>query len=523
MKQNKIKNLLLTIFALFLGVPVFAQIGIGTDNPQGILDVKDTMGIVLPRVAKAEDVKTPDGEEAVIGTLVFDLSKNCARVKNSQGWSGCLLDSSGVDKTTFGYLGLGANFTAIKASVSNSWAILLGQGDHAVWFSGSNNYSQAGLGRAGGGVRSYTLVFTEPMVDIAAGLNHAIAADSLGRVWTWGSNANFATGQTGVTGTAITGGRTFLPDTVNFFGPYSSPKRLGTLVAASIASSFVVDQDGKLYSASTNAYEAGKAGSTAATWGQVTGIPASEKVVQISASLGDGTTVGSSTVGVVTDAGNVYVWGEGGNNGLGQNAGTDRNTPQQRTFNEKIYKVAMGYAGGAAITQDRKKLYGWGNAATLTNAANLTTPTDITYKIQNFNAARGDSIIDVSLARGSGGGGNITVIATVNGVRGVYVGGENSNGQLGVGNSTDQLATGAASTSPSTYLRPISTQKIADGTTFTSAASGGYNTILITGVNEANPSLSYVALGAGRASTSNSNRVLGAITVRAVYFTPLTK
>jgi len=505
MKQNKIKNLLLTILALFLGVPAFAQVGVGTDTPEGVLDVKPIQqGIVLPRVAKADTLKTPDGEEAVLGTMVYDLSKNCARVKNSKGWSSCLLDSTGVKETSFSFLNLGANFTVLKASVSNTWAVLLGKGDHAVYFSGYNDNSQSGLGRQGGGVRSYTLVLAEPMVDIAAGENHAIAADSLGRVWTWGANGSFRTGQ------GVSSGRTFLPDTVTYFGPGTG--RLAKLVAASNASSFVVDQNGNLYSVSNIANEAGRGGAPGTTWGQITAI--SEKVVQISASL-------RQTVGVVTETGKVYVWGEGDNNGLGQGATTDdRNTPQQRTnISEPIGKVVMGYQCGAAITQDGKKLYAWGNQNTVANAANLTVPTDITGKIPNFNASRaGDYIVDVGMARGIGG--NITVIASVNGVLGVYVAGRNDYGQLGYGNTTNQNATG---TGASPNLRPVPTTRIANGTTFTGVASGGYNTILITGDNATNPSLSYVALGAGRSNTGNTNRVLGAITSNALVFTPLTK
>jgi len=533
MKQNKIKNLLLTIFALLSGIPAFAQIVIGTDTtPEGVLDVNPSqkMGIVLPRVDKAENVKAPDGEEAAIGTLVFDLSKNCARLKNSEGWTACLVDSSGRDSITYGYLGLGSSVKAIKAAVSNSWAILLGKDDHAVWFSGTNNYGQSGMGRGGGGVRTYTLVLTQPMADIAAGEYHAIAVDSLGRVWTWGYNNGFRTGQTsgtGTTGTAITSGNMFLPDTVNFFGPAAGAGKLGKLVAASNTSSFVVTDDGKLYSASTNATEAGKAGATAATWG-VVNIPNSEKVVQISASL-------NQTVGVVTDAGNAYVWGEGSNYQLGQSANGDHNAAVSlNTTNigsNKIRKIAMGWRCGAAISQDSKRLYAWGAQDAVANAAALTVPTDITSKIPDFTASRaGDYIIDVGVARGNSG--NITVIASVNGVVGIYTAGENSSGQLGIGSTTDQIASGNARYYPNranSNLRLVPTLRIPKGTQFTGqpngeyVASGGYNTILITGDNSVNPNSSWIALGAGRAGSSNSNRVLGAITSTAVYYTQLTK
>jgi len=510
MKQNKIKNLLLTILALLLGAPAFAQVGMGTGSPKGVLDVKDTMGIVLPKVQSVDSVKTPDGEEAVIGTLVYDLSKSCARVKNSKGWSDCLLDSRGKDSIIFKTLGLGENFVVAKASVSNNWIILLGKGDHGVYFSGTNSNGVSGLGRAGGGVRSYTLVRANPpMRDIAAGLDHAIAADSIGRVWTWGANANYRTGQQNPGGTYVNGSYTSLPDSCDFFGPKKGAGYLAKLVAASNATSLVVTDNGDVYSIGT-APANGISTAAANVWTKV-GVPA--KVKQIAASL-------NNTVGVVTETGEAYVWGTGGYNGLGNGGTTTSNTPYKLNISEKVGKIAMGYQCGAAITEDGTKLYAWGYQNTVANSTNLTVPTDITNKIQLFDASKGDRIVDVGLARGNGG--NITVIVnnTTTGESKVYAAGRNNYGHLGVGNTTNQNATGANAQS---VLRPISLQKIDKGTKFIGVASGGYNTILITDANPTNGSLSYVAYGAGRTSAYYYYRVLGAITSNALYYTPLTK
>jgi len=544
MKQNKIKNLLLTILALFLGVPAFAQVGIGTTNPQGVLDVKiandNAMGIVLPRVEKVDDVKTPDGEEAIIGTMVFDLSKNCARVKNSTGWSNCLLDDEGLTKVTTDYLGLGSNVLAAKIAVSQNWSLILGAA-HELYFSGNNNYGQSGLGRAGGAVRSFTLVLSAyPIEDIAAGLNHAIAADATGRVWTWGGNTGgyFQTGQTGpnAAGTAIVylGNASFtLPDSCDFFGPNGvtftpntpptstpvpqNPKLLAKLVAATNAASFVVVNDGDLYSIGTSPANGKGVASTATLgWSQVT-IPGNGKVAQISASLNNST-------GVVTTDGYVYTWGTGANGGLGSGGTSNVATPAQINFgsdNGKIGKIAMGYQCGAAITQDGMKLYAWGARYAFGNVAsspgNITTPQDITSYIQGFNAANGDRIIDVSMGRYSTGGNIVVVTKRADGSSGVYVAGANSYGQLGVGNTTNQRTQG--------QLVSINWLRMGSNTQIVGAASGDRNTVLLTVTGEGDNQQPGVAYGAGRAGTSNTDnyRVLGALNGNQTYFTAMTK
>jgi len=545
MKQNKIKNLLLTIFALLLGVPAFAQVGIGTDNPQGVLDVKDSLrGIVLPKVEKVDSVKAPDGGEAVLGTLVYDMSNHCTRVKTNTGWTTCLLDSSGRDSITYGYLGLGANFRVFKAAVSNNWAALIGYGDRAVYFSGTNSNGVSGLGRASGAVRSYTMVMSQPMADIDAGTDHVIAADERGRVWTWGSNANFRTGQTGPNSSGatvyISGSYTALPDSCDFFGPNGiafpdgapqNPKLLAKQVAATSNASFVITDNGDLYSIGASPANGRGAASTATSgWGKVTidKININDKdvngkdiiVKRISASL-------NGTVGVVTTNGDAYVWGTGSGNGLGQ--GTSNLTfPTRLSINEPVYQIAMGYQCGAAITKDRKKLYVWGANNTVTSPA-APAPIEISSRIPNFDASKGDSIIAVGVARGYGG--NLVVVTNLNkrvaGVAGVYVFGRNNYGQLGYGNTTNQYITGntGGATPPNpggVNLRPVSTMRIDDGAQFTGVASGGYNTILITDENKTNQSLNNVAYGAGRSSTT-SNKVLGAITTNTLFFTPLTK
>ncbi|WP_123906559.1 hypothetical protein [Chryseobacterium sp. MYb7] len=83
-----------------------AQVGINTQNPQGVLDIKNKNGVknglVLPVVDDANNTVTPSGSTAVESTLVYDQTSQCIRVKTGAGWSNCLIDQSNVSITALG-------------------------------------------------------------------------------------------------------------------------------------------------------------------------------------------------------------------------------------------------------------------------------------------------------------------------------------------------------------------------------------------------------------------------------------
>ncbi|UHO37955.1 hypothetical protein H5J24_20535 [Chryseobacterium capnotolerans] len=90
------KNLLLLIF--FANI-LFSQVGIGTANPRGALDVnKETtnnMGLVLPTNADPRNMINPMGGNVAIGTIMYDSTLSCVRVFKPTGWSNCLCDQCG--------------------------------------------------------------------------------------------------------------------------------------------------------------------------------------------------------------------------------------------------------------------------------------------------------------------------------------------------------------------------------------------------------------------------------------------
>lgn len=78
---------------------MFSQVGIGTANPRGALDInKETnnnMGLVLPTNADPKNLINPMGGNIAIGTIMYDSSLSCVRVFKSSGWSNCLCDQCG--------------------------------------------------------------------------------------------------------------------------------------------------------------------------------------------------------------------------------------------------------------------------------------------------------------------------------------------------------------------------------------------------------------------------------------------
>ncbi|WP_123966714.1 hypothetical protein [Chryseobacterium phosphatilyticum] len=98
--KNRKNHLLLMIF--FMNI-LFSQVGIGTANPRGALDInKETtnnMGLVLPTNSDPRNLINPMGGNVAIGTIMYDSTLSCVRVYKSSGWSNCLCDQCGPGPT----------------------------------------------------------------------------------------------------------------------------------------------------------------------------------------------------------------------------------------------------------------------------------------------------------------------------------------------------------------------------------------------------------------------------------------
>lgn len=102
MNMKKLLNILLIAFPFIL----FAQVGIGRDNPRGALDINDNTGrnnhgLVLPTTTNPSLItnpQTPPSSAVVPGTIVYDETADCIKLykrnktggSSGPGWSECL-------------------------------------------------------------------------------------------------------------------------------------------------------------------------------------------------------------------------------------------------------------------------------------------------------------------------------------------------------------------------------------------------------------------------------------------------
>ncbi|WP_419867956.1 RCC1 domain-containing protein [Chryseobacterium sp. CT-SW4] len=491
MKYNIVKRNIYTLPLVFVGVCSFGQVGIGTLNPKGVLHVEsNTMGIVLPKVQDTLSVITPDGGPVEEATLVYDLSAKCAKFRRADKWSDCLLDDAGAKHEVSDVLNIGTEFKVRKASAGYEHTLLIGQDDNALYVAGDNGDAKTGLGRTVGNTGSFLLNFASPLADASAGYLHSIVATESGEVWTWGYNGDYRTGlgtKTGDTG---------LPTRVDGFGAGEVFGK-AVKVQAGSQNSFVLTENGVVYGvgAATSSTNAGPGTGGAASFFTEIHIPGT--VTDISAS--------QYTVAALTSDGKVYVWGVGKAGRLGTGSTSNVTTPTRINFpgGALVKHVTMGWDNGAAISVDGKNVYRWGAGNSIGNlGVNALSP--YSTNIPGFGD-NGDEVTALAAQRFDYGAGNLFIFTN----KGVYVTGENRQGQLGIGNTSTV-------TGPSV---PLSTIGVYSGTVFTGGSIGRQHTILITGENAGNANLDYVAYGMG----SVSHRQLGAITKQRRTPTVLTK
>jgi len=79
------KKLILTLVFIATGFVASAQVGIGTTDPDGILDVVSTdSGVILPRVASTAAVTAP-----IDGMMIYDVANSCIKAYEGGAWSAC--------------------------------------------------------------------------------------------------------------------------------------------------------------------------------------------------------------------------------------------------------------------------------------------------------------------------------------------------------------------------------------------------------------------------------------------------
>lgn len=89
--MKKIINIFLTVYPFLL----FAQVGIGRDNPRGALDINggsgtSPHGLVLPTNDDPSLITNPQSGSVVPGTIIYDSQDDCVKLYTNTGWSDCI-------------------------------------------------------------------------------------------------------------------------------------------------------------------------------------------------------------------------------------------------------------------------------------------------------------------------------------------------------------------------------------------------------------------------------------------------
>ena len=119
------KKLIPSALLIAASFTTFAQVGIGTTDPKGALDIVSTnSAVILSRVANTSAITSP-----VNGMLVYDMASNCVKGYQNSAWSDCLVVSSGsssgsgsgTDQTTStGKIWMDRNLGATQVATSSN-------------------------------------------------------------------------------------------------------------------------------------------------------------------------------------------------------------------------------------------------------------------------------------------------------------------------------------------------------------------------------------------------------------------
>jgi|GEM_PF-972336 len=273
-------------------------------------------------------------------------------------WNGQLGDGTTTQRNTpvavdRGVIPAGEIIVQISAGDSHSLA-LTDAGNLYAW--GSNGQGQLGDNTT---TERHTPVAVdrgemslgETIIQVVAGGSHSLALTDAGNLYAWGSNGQ------GRLGDGTTTSR-YTPVAV-LAGAISAGEIIIQATAGSNYSLALTDA-GNLYAWGNNGSGQLGDGTTTNRHTPVAVdrgvIPAGETVIQVFA--------GSHYNVALTDAGNLYAWGDNGGGQLGDGTTTDRHTPVavdrgEMLSSEIITQVFAGSAYGFALT-DAGNLYAWG-------------------------------------------------------------------------------------------------------------------------------------------------------------------
>ena len=232
------------------------------------------------------------------------------------------------------------------------WTMALGT-DGSVWTWGFNAVGQLGDGTTGAGHKSPAQVQGLPnIVDIAAGVQHALAVDGLGYVWRWGLR-DWRTSIIDTDPHPIVG----LDDIVAVAAGYdfSLALRRDHITGATRVLGWGEGTSGQLGNGSQG-YRSSPV--------QVSGLTAVRAI-----------TAGPSSSFAIKSNGAVVAWGEGRSGQLGDGANVSRLTPVAVPGLANVEQVAAGYHGIARTTAGQVWAWGPGSYGEMGNGTDAANPT----------------------------------------------------------------------------------------------------------------------------------------------------
>lgn len=259
---------------------------------------------------------------------------------------------------SFDSLGTGLTAVSVRADIGNLMTAALSDGRVVIW-------GHASFGRAGNGVPFLrggpisvpvtALPNGRIWTQLAAGQNHSLGVDSMGKLYSWGSNSS---GQLGV---SAIGAPANSPQFVQS-GVASFNSAVFSAVAAGTIHSVALTQEGQVFAWGSNSN--GQVGDgtfstrSSAVALATAGTPlAGKTVTQIVA--GNNHTLALTTDGVLV------AWGLNSNGQVGDSTTTNRNLPTAvlttgALAGKTVVGVAAGAAASYALTADGL-IYAWGS------------------------------------------------------------------------------------------------------------------------------------------------------------------
>ncbi|MDQ1805431.1 MULTISPECIES: RCC1 domain-containing protein [Chryseobacterium] len=403
-------SLIVIYFAQYL--LIHAQVGIGTVSPKGILHLQNTdkeLGIVIPRVSTAESVTGVTVSQPLEGTLVYDNSKNCLRVRNSAtSWSDCLADENDVTPE----IRLGRKGRKIGVVRDNAMVYINPIDNDAVYGLGANTGGQ--IPSSNSSNYSIPVIKNNSFKDVSMGQTYGLAVAKDGTLWGWGTN---------------TYGRIGDGNTGNVFAPKVIPLPGGVLaerVTAGYFNALVLGVDKKLYVSGYYAYSVTGGGETA-------DVRPFKKIAFFDDKEVVDMEVGMQQAVAVTSDGNIYVWGLNGGyvKRIGLPDGnvylpTLLDTSSIFNSGEKVSQITMDNTtnGGGFITnQGRYFTFGYVYDYGIQGVTN-TTPIEVTSEL----LAADEKFVGFDL--------DYYGVALITNKNRLFVAGRNTNGRLSTGGTT---------------------------------------------------------------------------------------